>query len=43
VRKKLTESGAEPSPSTPEQVSALIKDDGAKWAKVIHDKRIKAE
>ena len=43
MRKTLTESGAEPSPSTPEQVSVLIKGDGAKWAKVIHDKRIKAE
>jgi tripartite-type tricarboxylate transporter receptor subunit TctC len=43
VRKKLTESGAEPAPSTPEQVSALIKSDGAKWAKVIHDNRIKPE
>ena len=43
VRRKLVESGAEPAPSTPEQVSALIQGDGAKWAQVIHEKRIKAE
>jgi tripartite-type tricarboxylate transporter receptor subunit TctC len=43
VRRKLIESGAEPAPSTPEQVSALIQGDGAKWAKVIVEKRIKAE
>jgi tripartite-type tricarboxylate transporter receptor subunit TctC len=43
VRRKLVESGAEPAPSTPEHVSALIQADSAKWAKVIHEKRIKAE
>ena len=43
MRRKLIESGAEPAPSAPEQVSALIHGDGEKWAKVIHEKRIKAE
>jgi tripartite-type tricarboxylate transporter receptor subunit TctC len=42
-RKRLVESGAEPSPSTPEQLAALVKTDGAKWGRIIRDKKIVGE
>jgi tripartite-type tricarboxylate transporter receptor subunit TctC len=43
VRSKLVASGAEPAPSSPDELAALIRDDGAKWAKIIRDKNIKPE
>jgi tripartite-type tricarboxylate transporter receptor subunit TctC len=42
-RKRLLESGAEPMPSTPEQLAALVKADTAKWGRIIRDKKIKGE
>jgi tripartite-type tricarboxylate transporter receptor subunit TctC len=42
-RKRLLDSGAEPAPSSPEQLAALVKADTAKWGKIIHDKKIKGE
>jgi len=43
LRDKLLASGAEPAPSTPQALNALLKRDSEKWAKLIRDKRIKAE
>jgi tripartite-type tricarboxylate transporter receptor subunit TctC len=42
-RKRLLESGAEPMPSSPEQLATLVKTDTAKWGRIIRDKRIKGE
>lgn len=42
-RKRLVDSGAEPSPSTPEQLTALVQTDGAKWGRIIRDKKIVGE
>jgi tripartite-type tricarboxylate transporter receptor subunit TctC len=42
-RRRLLESGAEPMPSTPEQLAALVKADTAKWGQIIRDKKIKGE
>ena len=42
-RSKLVESGAEPAPSTPEQLSELIRADAAKWVKIVREKKIKGE
>ena len=42
-RKRLVDSGAEPNPSTPEQLAALVKTDGAKWGRFIRDKKIVGE
>jgi tripartite-type tricarboxylate transporter receptor subunit TctC len=42
-RKRLVDSGTEPAPSTPEQLAALVKADGAKWERIIRDKRIVGE
>jgi tripartite-type tricarboxylate transporter receptor subunit TctC len=42
-RKRLLESGAEPVPSSPEQLAALVKTDTAKWGRIIRDKKIKGE
>ena len=42
-RQRLLDSGAEPVPSSPEQLAALIKADTAKWGRIIRDKKIKAE
>jgi tripartite-type tricarboxylate transporter receptor subunit TctC len=42
-RKRLLESGAEPMPSSPEQLAALVKADTAKWGRIIRDKKIKGE
>jgi tripartite-type tricarboxylate transporter receptor subunit TctC len=33
----------EPAPSTPEQLSAYIKEDFARWTKVVRDANIKVE
>jgi len=42
-RKRLVDSGAEPMPSTPEQLAALVKSDSAKWGRIIRDKKIVGE
>ncbi|HYX92146.1 MAG TPA: tripartite tricarboxylate transporter substrate-binding protein, partial [Myxococcaceae bacterium] len=43
VRRKLLDSGAEPSPSSPQQLSELIRADSAKWARIIREQKIKGE
>lgn len=43
VRDKLLNSGAEPAPSTPQQLAALLKQDTDKWTRLIRAKNIKAE
>jgi tripartite-type tricarboxylate transporter receptor subunit TctC len=43
VRAKLLASGAEPSASSPAELALLLKNDTAKWGKVIRDKKIKPE
>jgi tripartite-type tricarboxylate transporter receptor subunit TctC len=43
VRDKLLQSGAEPAPSTPQALAALLKHDTEKWARLIRAKHIKAE
>ena len=43
LRDKLLASGAEPAPSTPAELATLLKRDTDKWAKLIRDKKIKAE
>jgi tripartite-type tricarboxylate transporter receptor subunit TctC len=42
-RTQLIESGAEPMPSTPAELAALVRDDTAKWGKLIREKNIKDE
>lgn len=43
VRTKLIASGAEPSASSSAELSALLKNDMAKWGRVIRDKKVKAD
>lgn len=43
VRSKLIASGAEPSVSSSAELSALLKNDMAKWGRVIRDKKVKAD
>jgi tripartite-type tricarboxylate transporter receptor subunit TctC len=43
LKAKLLETGAEPAPSTPAELAALLERDTMKWGKVIRDKKIKAE
>ncbi len=43
VRQKLLDAGIEPVTSTPDELSAYIKSETAKWAKVIKDAGIKVE
>ena len=43
VRSKLMASGAEPSWSSPADLATLLKNDTAKWGKVIRDKKIKPD
>jgi tripartite-type tricarboxylate transporter receptor subunit TctC len=43
LKARLLDSGAEPAPSTPAELAALLKRDTDKWAKLIRDKKIKAE
>jgi len=43
VREKLLQSGAEPAPSTPQELATLLKQDTEKWANLIKSKNIKAE
>jgi tripartite-type tricarboxylate transporter receptor subunit TctC len=40
---RLINSGAEPDPTSPEELVRLIQADGAKWGKIIRDKKIKGE
>ena len=42
-RARLTESGADPAPGSPGELAALVRSDGAKWGRIIRDKRIKGE
>lgn len=43
VRDRLLQSGAEPAPSTPQELATLLRQDTDKWAKLIKAKNIKAE
>ncbi|HUG23488.1 MAG TPA: tripartite tricarboxylate transporter substrate binding protein [Albitalea sp.] len=43
VRDRLLSSGADPAPSTPQELAALVQRDTNKWAKLIKTKNIKAE
>ena len=43
LKAKLLDTGAEPAPSSPQELAALLKRDSEKWAKLIRDKNIKAE
>ncbi len=43
VRSRLMASGAEPSASSSAELALLLKNDTAKWGKVIRDKKIKPE
>ena len=43
LRDKLLNSGAEPAPSTPQELAALLRRDTEKWAKLIRAKNIKAD
>jgi len=42
-RKRLLESGAEPMPTSPGELAALVRTDTAKWGKIIRDRKIKGE
>jgi len=41
VRKQLEDMGVEPTASSPEQLTAFVKDEVAKWGKVIRDSGVK--
>lgn len=43
LKARLLASGVEPAPSTPAELAALLKNDSAKWARIIRAKKIKAE
>jgi tripartite-type tricarboxylate transporter receptor subunit TctC len=43
LKSRLLDSGAEPAPSTPAELAALLKHDTDKWAKLIRDRKIKPE
>jgi tripartite-type tricarboxylate transporter receptor subunit TctC len=43
LRDKLLNTGAEPAPSTPQELATLLKQDTEKWAKLIRAKNIKPE
>ena len=43
VKTRLQASGAEPSPSTPAELATLLKNDSAKWARVVRAKNIKPD
>jgi tripartite-type tricarboxylate transporter receptor subunit TctC len=43
VKSKLVASGAEPSASSSAELSTLLKNDMAKWSRVIRDKKVKAD
>ena len=43
IRTRLTASGADPAPSSPDELAALLKNDTARWGRLIRDKKIKGE
>lgn len=43
MKKVFADFGAEPSPTTPEAFSAMVKTEIAKWSKVVKDANIKPE
>jgi tripartite-type tricarboxylate transporter receptor subunit TctC len=43
LKARLLDSGAEPAPSSPTELAALLKHDTDKWARLIRDKKIKPE
>lgn len=43
LKTRLLDSGAEPAPSTPAELAAVLKQDTDKWARLIRDKKIKPE
>ena len=43
LKARLLDTGAEPAPSTPAELAALLRRDTEKWARLIRDKKIKAE
>jgi tripartite-type tricarboxylate transporter receptor subunit TctC len=43
LRQRLVQLGTEPSPSTPAELGALLRDDLAKWGRVIRENNIKDE
>ena len=43
VKSKLLQSGAEPAPSSPVELAALLKSDSAKWAQVVRSKNVKPD
>jgi len=43
LKSRLLDTGAEPAPSSPAELATLLRSDSEKWAKLIRDKKIKAE
>jgi tripartite-type tricarboxylate transporter receptor subunit TctC len=43
IRERLLQAGAEPAPSTPQEMAAVLRQDTDKWARLIRAKNIKAE
>jgi tripartite-type tricarboxylate transporter receptor subunit TctC len=43
IRERVLSQGMDPAPNTPEQFSALVKSEVARWSKVIQDAGIKAD
>jgi tripartite-type tricarboxylate transporter receptor subunit TctC len=43
LKAKLLDTGADPAPSTPAELAAVLDRDSKKWGKLIRDKKIKAE
>jgi tripartite-type tricarboxylate transporter receptor subunit TctC len=41
VKQKLIDSGAIPAPNTPEQFAQMLKDELARWGRVVREKGIK--
>ncbi len=42
-RQRLRDSGADPMPTTPDQLAPLVKADTVKWGRIIRDKKITGE
>ena len=43
VRSKLSNSGAQPAPSTPAELATLLRSDSEKWARIVKTKNIKPD
>ena len=43
VARKLREQGAEPAPSTPQELGAYVKEDTLRWSRVIKERNLKLE